>query len=564
MKTRPKRRPPQEKKRRLKPPRASPRIDLGISGWLIPLHSHVGYLWETEQGFEEAVGFLAGLRDSEHGILIGDPRDNERVLAILERRGVDVRSQRRRKRLSVLERASTAGAMLDAVAGAIESALARGASVVRLSGNVRWNRPEGPPDAELLAYETRLTDLAGKYPCAILCLHEVNSLTGLIMRHGVFNRHPQMAAEDGILGNPFFIPLANSLGRLTGAAAEFSRQQQDRDSLRRETEMLQVILDKIPTMVSFRDPSGRLLFVNREWEKTLGWTLEEARRIDLVAEAYPEPEERRRVLEWMQEGEHQWSDFRARTRHGGVIDISWIGVTLRDGTRIRFGRDTTERKRAEEALRALPERLLAVREEERARIAREVHDEVGQALTALQMDLAWLTKRLASLPEITAELPAKLESMATLIETTHDSVQRIATELRPGVLDELGLDAAVEWWVRDFEQRAGIACRIRSDLMDARLDPDRSTAVFRILQETLTNVARHAGATKIEIRLSADPERLRLEVQDNGRGIEEDRIADARSLGLLGMRERARSFNGEVTVHGEPGRGTRVTLTIPR
>jgi PAS domain S-box-containing protein len=384
------------------------------------------------------------------------------------------------------------------------------------------------------------------------------------MRRGVFNRHPQMAAEDGILGNPFFIPLADFLGRLTGTAAELSRQQQHRDSLRRETEMLQVILDKIPTMVSFRDPSGRLLFVNREWESTLGWTLEEARRIDLVAEAYPEPEERRKVLEWMQQGEHRWSDFRARTRHGAVIDISWIGVTLRDGTRIRFGRDTTERKRAEEALRALPERLVAVREEERARIAREVHDEVGQALTALQMDLAWLTKRLASLPGMTAELPAKLESMAALIETTHDSVQRIATELRPGVLDELGLDAAVEWWVRDFEQRAGIACRIRSDLMDASLDPDRSTAVFRILQEALTNVARHAGATKIEIHLFADPARLRLEVQDNGRGIEEDRIADARSLGLLGMRERARSFNGEVTVRGEPGRGTRVTLTIPR
>ncbi|MGZ6988328.1 MAG: sensor histidine kinase, partial [Thermoanaerobaculia bacterium] len=114
------------------------------------------------------------------------------------------------------------------------------------------------------------------------------------------------------------------------------------------------------------------------------------------------------------------------------------------------------------------------------------------------------------------------------------------------------------------EQRTGIACRIQSDLKDARLDPDRSTAVFRILQEALTNVVRHAGATQVEIRVSADPETLRLEVRDNGRGISEDRIADARSLGLLGMRERARSFGGDIAVHGEPGHGTTVTLTVPR
>jgi PAS domain S-box-containing protein len=543
----------------------TPTVDLGIAGWRVPIHSHIAYLWETEREFAEAVGFVeAGLRGSDHCVVVGDRRDNNRILAILERRGLDIERFRNKKRLTVLERTATAETMLGVISGAIETALAAGAPVVRLFGNVGWGREAGPSDAELLAYETRLTQVARGSPCVILCLHEVNALTGMIARHGVFGRHPQMVAEDGVLVNPFFVPAEKLLGRLGAIAARLSKQQGERQALRHETEMLQVIFDKIPVMISFRDASGRLLFVSREWRRSLGWTLKEAQRIDLLAEIYPEPGERRRALELIQKGEHRWADFLTRTHQGRVIDTSWMWVALRDGTRIGFGQDTTERKRAEEALRALSERLQAVREEERARIAREVHDEVGQALSALQMDTAWLTKKLESLRGERAELSAKLRSMAALIETTHDSVQRIATELRPGILDELGLEAAVEWWVRDFEQRTGIACRIRSDLKDARLDPDRSTAVFRILQEALTNVARHAGATQVQIRLSADPETLRLEVRDNGRGISEDRIADARSLGLLGMRERARSFGGDIAVHGEPGHGTTVTLTVPR
>jgi two-component system, NarL family, sensor histidine kinase UhpB len=234
--------------------------------------------------------------------------------------------------------------------------------------------------------------------------------------------------------------------------------------------------------------------------------------------------------------------------------------------------DVTERRRAEESLRkshgelrALSERLRTVREEERARIAREMHDEVGQALTALQMDVAWLEKKLPSSASASREtLLAKLRSMAELIDRTTASVQRIATDLRPGVLDELGLPAALEWYVREFEGRAGIACRIRSNLDGAELDPERATAVFRILQEALTNVARHAGATEVEVHLSADDKRLVLEIKDNGRGVSEDRIAEGRSLGLLGMRERALSLGGDVSIRGDPGHGTLVTLTIPR
>jgi PAS domain S-box-containing protein len=566
MKTSPRKsRPPASKKRRHKPRPKKRGVDLGIEGWRAPLHSHIASLWETKRDFENAVGFLAaGLEGSDHCVVVGDQRETKQVLSVLEKRGIPVKSRQDAGQLIVLRPEPLAEVLLEKISLAFERALAAGAPGIRLLGNVGWGRKTWPTDAQLFFHEARLNDIARRVPCVLLCLHEVSALTGPVAFHGVFATHSRILTEEGVLGNPFFVPLEKLRERCGAIAARLSKQQGDRQALARETEMLQVILEKIPTMVSFRDPSGRLIFVNREWERSLGWTLEEAQRVDLIAASYPEPEERRRVLEWIQEGEHRWADFRATTRQGSVIDASWIGVTLRDGTHLRFGQDTSERKRAEEALRALSEKLQAVREEDRARIAREVHDEVGQALTALQMDAAWLTKKIASLPGRGAELSAKLESMAALIETTHDSVQRIATELRPGVLDELGLDAAVEWWVRDFEQRTGIACRIRSDLLDARIDPDRSTAVFRILQEALTNVARHAGATRVEIRLSADPERLLLEVQDNGRGIPEDRIADARSLGLLGMRERARSFGGDVTILGEPGQGTTVSLTIPR
>jgi signal transduction histidine kinase len=227
-------------------------------------------------------------------------------------------------------------------------------------------------------------------------------------------------------------------------------------------------------------------------------------------------------------------------------------------------REREERERLENQLRALSEKLQVVREEERARIAREVHDEVGQALSALQMDVAWLEKKLATSPKTAPEsCVPKLKAMSALLDTTLGSVQRIATELRPGVLDELGLEAATEWYVRDFESRTGIPCDFRSDLKGAPVEPGLATAVFRILQEALTNVVRHSGANRVEILLSADTKELRLEVRDNGRGIPKDQVA-SHSLGLLGMRERARSLGGELSLRGTPGVGTTVTLRVPR
>lgn len=211
-------------------------------------------------------------------------------------------------------------------------------------------------------------------------------------------------------------------------------------------------------------------------------------------------------------------------------------------------------------LRALAAHLQSVREEEQTRIAREIHDELGQALTGLKMDLTWLASRL---PATQKPLIAKTTSMFQLIDDTIKSVRRIVSGLRPEVLDEVGLAAAVAWQARDFQKRTGIRCRTTLPPDSGGLNRERSTAMFRVFQEVLTNVARHAAATRVDIVMRPDPETLVLEVQDNGKGIGEPDIRSPKSLGLLGMQERVLPFGGDVEITGLSGKGTKVTVSIP-
>ncbi|HEV8577950.1 MAG TPA: MEDS domain-containing protein [Thermoanaerobaculia bacterium] len=559
-------------KKHAQPRRTTPTLELGIAGWRVPLHAHIAYLWETEADFAAALGFVeAGLRGGQHSVVIVAPQDGDRIRAILRERGLEVESVQVRGRLSMIERGQTAQQMLDEIAATFEAALAAGAPHVRLFGDVGWGRANSTPDAELLSYEARLTDIAERFPCVILCTHEVHSLTGLIARHGVFATHPRILEEGGVLGNPYFVPLDRFRERLGAIGADLAERQREREALRRQTEILQAIFANSPAMIALIDPAGRLMLANREWERVLGWTLEEAQRIDIGAELYPDAEYRAEMRRRTDQAERRWTELTMRTRDGRTIEASWAWTRLSDGSRIWFGRDVTERRRAEEALRqsydelrALSERLRAVREEESARIAREVHDEVGQSLTAVRLDADWLQKHLASATGAAGgEIPGKLRSMVELLDSALDSVQRVVTELRPGVLDELGLEAAVEWYVKEFQRRSGLSCTLRSNLGDAPLDPDRATALFRILQEALTNVVRHAEATAVEIRLSAEEGRIVLAVSDNGLGIPEEKLASSRSLGLVGMRERARSLGGEVAIRRAAGRGTTVEASLP-
>lgn len=214
--------------------------------------------------------------------------------------------------------------------------------------------------------------------------------------------------------------------------------------------------------------------------------------------------------------------------------------------------------RRADQLSAVSRRLMTVQEEERVRIARELHDELGELLTAAKFELFPLLEDVA-LPESIA----RVQRVLALLDRTVESVRRIAYELRPPLLTEFGLASAIEVAVSAFQTRTGIECELSIRSPEALLDPERSTAVFRVVQEALTNVARHARATCVEIRLRQSPSEVLLEVRDNGRGITQAQLEDPRSLGLLGMRERIAQFGGTIGIEGISGRGTIFTVHIP-
>jgi len=236
-------------------------------------------------------------------------------------------------------------------------------------------------------------------------------------------------------------------------------------------------------------------------------------------------------------------------------------------TVLSIARDITDRKQAEEKLRKsskllreLATHIQTVREEERTMIAREIHDELGQVLTVMKIQLSLLGNKLKP-EQIT--LKEKVDLLTKLIDQSVESVQKISAKLRPTILDELGLIAAIEWQTEEFEKLTNIKCSLILPKDDLELNSDKSTAVFRIFQEALTNIARHSGADKVTISLLTDQKYLNLEVTDNGKGISAEQIKDFKSLGIHGMEERALIFGGQVTFDSISGKGTKVKVEIP-
>jgi PAS domain S-box-containing protein len=258
------------------------------------------------------------------------------------------------------------------------------------------------------------------------------------------------------------------------------------------------------------------------------------------------------------EAGEKWVTLRARPRRAEEGVTIWDGVVV-DDTQVRLSQLELERSR--EDLRALSRHLQSVREEEKARIAREVHDELGSTLTALKMDLAWLGLKLERSP---ADVREKQAAMSGLVDTAVQSTRKIVTDLRPSVLDDLGLAAALRWQATEFGRHAGT--KVRVDAPDAGVEMNREVALtlFRIFQETLTNVARHAEATEVDVKLSANDGVYVLRIRDNGVGFDEGTLTKPTSNGIRGMRERARQFGGDVSVSSKPGGGTTLVITVPR
>lgn len=376
----------------------------------------------------------------------------------------------------------------------------------------------------------------------------------------------------------FNTPLADANGRFAGAvslARDVTESRAAEEVLRRQKEVLQTIFDHIPVMINFVDTSGRVRLVNGEWERVMGWTLSDAQTRDMSAEFYPDPDERRRVLEFIRNPPHGWADFKTRTRDGRLIDTSWANVLLSDGTVIGIGQDVTDRKRAEgererlyrevaagrAELEVLSRRLIEAQEAERSHLARELHDEIGQVLTTVNLTLESVRARAG---------PAaadRLDESRRVVDRAIEQVRSLSLDLRPASLDLLGLEPALRAYLVRQTAHAGLALAFTSLLGGERMTPTLETVCFRVVQEATTNALRHAQATRLEVDLSRTDEGVRIMIHDDGTGFDvaaaRKRALRGEGFGLAGMLERVLLFGGRIDIESAIGSGTMIRVHFP-
>ncbi|MCU1268076.1 MAG: hypothetical protein JWM21_4394 [Acidobacteria bacterium] len=474
-----------------------------------------------------------------------------------------------------------------------------------------------------------------------------------------------------------------------GTALDITDRKYAEGNLITQKEILEKIVENIPVMLNFVDNENRIKLVNREWQKTLGWSLEEVtnKDLDVFAQAYPDPKDYEKTMAFVAAGDGVWSDFTTRTKSGAVIDTSWARVKLSDGTTVGIGqditarkraeeamreaeqkyrelfenakdaiyvhdlngrytsinpaaealsgysreeilgrsfaefiapeylgpvhenlcrklsdagetsyeveviakdgrrvpveinsrlirkngeavgiqgiaRDITERKRAQEAMRSYPRRLIEAQETERENIARELHDEIGQVLTAVRINLQ---SALRSSGKETFLL--RIEDSIAVVDEALKQVRELSLQLRPSLLDDMGLTAALRWYANRYALRTGFTVEIQSDCENGRLRRELETACFRIAQEALTNIARYTEATRVLIELKRAQGTLALLIRDDGPGFDVEALFNNASagaaLGLRGMEERALSLEGHFQINSAPGRGTEVRVIFP-
>lgn len=377
----------------------------------------------------------------------------------------------------------------------------------------------------------------------------------------------------------------NRLARLVPAVEREIREAEVRRNeraallaLQQQERFLRDVTAALGEGIVVLDEHCRVIFMNPEAERLLGWT--EAELLGqcmhetvhrLKADGSPYPVDECPVMALRHDGDRcQAEDDIYVRKDGSRFPVSYVAtrITDRDGARryVKAFQDRTARRQAEQALQASRRQLrelLAflqqVREEERTAIARELHDELGQVLSGLRMDVDWLQRRQ---PGQHGPEAAKLAAMVSLVDDALRTVRRISTDLRPAVLDDLGLEAAIEWLVEGFRSRTGIPCSLELDLAQAPLAESVTTAAFRLVQESLTNIIRHAQAERVEIALAVQEQTLRLLVRDDGVGFDPG-TRGPRSFGLLGMRERVLALSGRFGIDSKPGQGTTVSASIP-
>ena len=335
--------------------------------------------------------------------------------------------------------------------------------------------------------------------------------------------------------------------------------------VRRRTQEITSFLEYTPAVAYVKDREGRYVLVNSRWEQLFGMSREQAvgRTLEDVFAPDIAAQFRNNDLRVLHTGKPYQAEerFPVGDEMHNYFSVRFPVLNLKGAvTRLcGISVDITELKKAQDQLRRLSGSIMDSQEKERTAIARELHDELGQVLTALRMDAVWLRDRLK---EAGGKSYSRADRMCGLIDQTLSDVRHIATRLRPPVLDDLGLVDALEWFTREFEERTGIAC-VYTHHDVPQLDGFVSIAAYRVAQEALTNVARHAHASQVDLTLRARQNSLFVEVVDNGVGFELDSLSETKSLGIAGMRERASLTGGSLTVNSSPGKGTEVVMRVP-
>lgn len=349
------------------------------------------------------------------------------------------------------------------------------------------------------------------------------------------------------------------------------------EDLRRSEEKYRTVADFTNDWETWTGPDGKYIYVSPACQKITGYSIDEFMNEEKLILKISHPSDREKLKKHLKESltgsiSECSFDFRIIARNG---EEHWIGHNCQSVFDSRgnwigqrgSNRDITDRKKDEQVLkdsqkylRALTQKMDAIGEDERKSVAREIHDELGHLLTVIKYDI----ENLMSKSELSEELFNDIDELRLMIISLIDSVRRIATELRPGILDHLGLLPAIEWQIRQFQQKTKICCKIQLPETDFRFNDQETTIIFRILQEILTNVAKHSKASHVWISINNDNGVFSLTVKDNGIGFELDKSYYSGSLGLLGMNERAISIGGEILVDSQPGSGTKVNFTMKR